>query len=110
MKFLSIKYHTLLNYLTNISFYFFLKSSGTRSLQIHPVIDALVDLRTTLDKLETLESKMEDIIKQFIDRLETDVHIDKNEKAEKGSFKKNFIYLLINVKRINSFNIRKNRS
>jgi hypothetical protein len=38
------------------------------------------------------------------------VHIDKNEKAEKGSFKKNFIYLLINVKRINSFNIRKNRS
>ncbi|GET00169.1 Sas10 domain-containing protein [Rhizophagus clarus] len=83
MKFLSIKYHTLLNYLTNISFYFFLKSSGTRHLRIHPVIDALVDLRTALDKLETLESKMEDTIKQFIDRLETDVHIDKSEKVEK---------------------------
>ncbi|CAB5323854.1 hypothetical protein RhiirA5_398737 [Rhizophagus irregularis] len=83
MKFLSIKYHTLLNYLTNISFYFFLKSSGTRHLRMHPVIDTLVDLRTTLDKLETLESKMKDIIKQFVDRLETDEHTDKSEKVEK---------------------------
>lgn len=92
MKFLSIKYHTLLNYLTNISFYFFLKSSGTRHLRMHPVIDTLVDLRTTLDKLETLESKMKDIIKQFVDRLETDEHTDKSEKVEKG-FLKEFLYI-----------------
>ncbi len=84
MKFLSIKYHTLLNYLTNISFYIFLKSSGTRHLRTHPVIDALINLRTTWDKLETLESKMEGIIKEFIDMLETDEQVDQNEKAGLG--------------------------
>ncbi|CAI2163627.1 20369_t:CDS:10, partial [Funneliformis geosporum] len=82
MKFLSIKYYTLFNYLTNISFYLFLRSSGTRHLRTHPVIDALVDLRTTWDKLEILESKMEDVINEFIDRLETDEQIDQNEMAD----------------------------
>ncbi|CAG8719824.1 16679_t:CDS:10, partial [Funneliformis caledonium] len=81
MKFLSIKYHTLFNYLTNISFYLFLRSSETRHLRTHPVIDALVDIRTTWDKLEILESKMEDVINEFIDKLETDEQIDQNDMA-----------------------------
>jgi U3 small nucleolar RNA-associated protein 3 len=81
MKFLSIKYYTLLNYLTNISFYFFLKSSGARHLRTHPVIDALVDLRTTLNKLEVVERKMEGVIREFVDMLETDNQIYQREKA-----------------------------
>ncbi|RIA89269.1 Sas10 C-terminal domain-containing protein [Glomus cerebriforme] len=99
MKFLSIKYHTLLNYLTNISFYFFLKSSGTCHLRTHPVIDALVDLRTALDKLEILESKMEGLIREFIDRLEAEIEVVEkiselpprkqvNPKVEKAKTKK----------------------
>ena len=84
MKFLSIKYHTLLNYLTNISFYFFLKSSGTRHLRTHPVIDALVNFKTALNKLEIVESKMEDLIRAFVDRLETDDPIVQNEETTEG--------------------------
>ncbi|CAG8434085.1 5286_t:CDS:10 [Diversispora eburnea] len=70
LKFLSMKYQLLIHYLKNISFYLVLKTSGTRNLREHPIIDALVDLRITLDKFERLESKVEEPIKSFINKLD----------------------------------------
>ncbi|KAG0270117.1 hypothetical protein DFQ27_000418 [Actinomortierella ambigua] len=60
LPFLRLKYQTLANYLTNIAFYITLKSSpGTDALELreHPVIDALVELRTMLSKLDKFENK-----------------------------------------------------
>ncbi|KAF9974992.1 hypothetical protein BGZ73_001485 [Actinomortierella ambigua] len=60
LPFLRLKYQTLANYLTNIAFYITLKSSpGTDALELreHPVIDALVELRTMLAKLDKFENK-----------------------------------------------------
>ncbi|KAG0242129.1 hypothetical protein BGW41_004752 [Actinomortierella wolfii] len=71
LPFLRLKYQTLANYLTNIAFYITLKSSpdtDALNLREHPVIDALVELRTMLGKLDKFENKkstrrdMEDLL------------------------------------------------
>ncbi|CAH1758117.1 12531_t:CDS:10 [Entrophospora sp. SA101] len=73
MEFLFIKHQTLLNYLTNISFYLYLKSSGTSiNLFKHPITDALLELNNTWKKLEKLEIKMKKSIDLFIEKLNDD--------------------------------------
>ncbi|KAG9296944.1 hypothetical protein G9A89_006899 [Geosiphon pyriformis] len=67
---IKLKYQTLINYLTNISFYFVLKSTSTPRLQEHPIFDALVDFKKTLNKIESLENMMKDSIKEFTDKVE----------------------------------------
>ncbi|KAF9213705.1 hypothetical protein CPC16_004414 [Podila verticillata] len=71
MPFLRLKYQTLINYLTNIAFYITLKTSpepASADLRDHPVIDALLELKTSIGKLEKLEEKkavresMEDLL------------------------------------------------
>ncbi|RHZ56066.1 hypothetical protein Glove_406g34 [Diversispora epigaea] len=82
IKFLSMKHQLLVHYLTNISFYLVLKTSGTRNLREHPIIDALMDLRITLDKFERLESKVEEPIKSFIDKLDQPDQPDEEIKLD----------------------------
>lgn len=59
-----------MNYLTNVSFYLVLKASGTTGLKDHPVIDALVELRSQLEKTDQLEVKLQPEINAFMDRLD----------------------------------------
>ncbi|RUS24906.1 Sas10 C-terminal domain-containing protein [Jimgerdemannia flammicorona] len=72
LDFLNLKHQLLLNYLTNISFYLVLKSSNSPHLRDHPVIAALVELRTALEKVERVEKKggMRARVKKFASLLE----------------------------------------
>src|SRR5438105_4964253 len=69
-KLLNIKYQTLMKYLANISLYFVLKSSATLGLRDHSLFDALLELRSTLDKLTALENRIQKIIKPYIEKLD----------------------------------------
>eukprot|EP01101_Sappina_pedata_P008659 TRINITY_DN4847_c0_g1_i1.p1 TRINITY_DN4847_c0_g1~~TRINITY_DN4847_c0_g1_i1.p1 ORF type:complete len:729 (-),score=452.45 TRINITY_DN4847_c0_g1_i1:169-2316(-) len=64
ISFLELKYHLLLNYCTNISFYLLMKAEG-RSIKDHPVVEALIRNRTVLEKMKPLDSKL----KYQIDKL-----------------------------------------
>ncbi|KAI9264157.1 Sas10 C-terminal domain-containing protein [Phascolomyces articulosus] len=70
-QFLRFKHQLLLNYLTNVSFYLVLKASGTADIQSHPVIHALVELRSTLEKTNQVEVKLRPQINEFMDQLDT---------------------------------------
>lgn len=63
----------LTTYLTNVSFYFVLKASGTNDIRDHPVINALVDLRSKLDDIEQVEVKLRPRIDAFMDALDAPV-------------------------------------
>ncbi|KAI9322501.1 Sas10 C-terminal domain-containing protein [Dichotomocladium elegans] len=69
-QFLQFKHQLLLNYLTNVSFYFVLKASGTPGLRDHPVINSLVALRASLEKTEQVENKLQAQIDAFMDKLD----------------------------------------
>jgi U3 small nucleolar RNA-associated protein 3 len=69
-QFLLFKYQVLMNYMTNISFYFALKASETSDVRDHPVIQALFHLGQTLEKMNALEEKLESDIEVFIDTLD----------------------------------------
>ncbi|KAI7855374.1 Sas10 C-terminal domain-containing protein [Circinella umbellata] len=69
-KFLRFKHQLLLNYLTNVSFYLVLKASGVPDIQNHPVIHALVELRSTLEKTEQVEINLRPEINEFMDQLD----------------------------------------
>ncbi|KAI8636974.1 Sas10 C-terminal domain-containing protein [Parasitella parasitica] len=70
-RFLLFKFQTLMNYMTNISFYFALKASEANNIRDHPVIQALFKMRQTWEKLELLEEKIGLDIKQIALDLET---------------------------------------
>ncbi|KAG0246904.1 Sas10 C-terminal domain-containing protein [Mortierella sp. GBAus27b] len=60
MPFIRLKYQTFINYLTNIAFYIALKTSPEATsvdLTNHPVIDALYELKKSIDKLDKMEKK-----------------------------------------------------
>ncbi|RIA85714.1 Sas10/Utp3/C1D family-domain-containing protein [Glomus cerebriforme] len=61
---LEIKYHTLLEYITSLTFIIYMKLNG-QSIQNHPVIENLIELRIVLEKLKPLEQKL----KYQIDKL-----------------------------------------
>ncbi|CAJ0909311.1 13251_t:CDS:2, partial [Entrophospora sp. SA101] len=61
---LDIKYHTLLQYITNLCYLVHLKLDG-KSIKNHPVIINLVELRVVLEKIKPIEQKL----KYQIDKL-----------------------------------------
>ncbi|KAI8388429.1 Sas10 C-terminal domain-containing protein [Radiomyces spectabilis] len=77
-QFILFKNHIMMVYLTNVSFYFVLKASDVRDVRGHPVIQALVELRMTLDKLEKVEKKLGSRLDDFIATLDAPA-IDKTE-------------------------------
>eukprot|EP01122_Echinamoeba_exundans_P008775 TRINITY_DN297_c0_g1_i2.p1 TRINITY_DN297_c0_g1~~TRINITY_DN297_c0_g1_i2.p1 ORF type:complete len:717 (+),score=267.21 TRINITY_DN297_c0_g1_i2:346-2496(+) len=64
LSYLEVKYHLLLSYCINISFYLLLKSEG-RSVKNHPVIEQLVRTRVLLEKMRPLDQRL----KYQIDKL-----------------------------------------
>eukprot|EP01116_Phalansterium_solitarium_P021307 TRINITY_DN6573_c0_g1_i3.p1 TRINITY_DN6573_c0_g1~~TRINITY_DN6573_c0_g1_i3.p1 ORF type:complete len:424 (-),score=177.54 TRINITY_DN6573_c0_g1_i3:760-2031(-) len=64
MSYLEVKFHLLLSYCINISFYMMLKAEG-KSVKDHPVIDQLVRYRTILEKMRPLDQKL----KYQVDKL-----------------------------------------
>lgn len=64
LSYLEVKYHLLLNYCINISFYLLLKAEG-RSVKNHPVIEELVRIRVMLEKMRPLDQRL----KYQIDKL-----------------------------------------
>ncbi|KAI0243772.1 something about silencing protein 10, partial [Massospora cicadina] len=70
LKHLYLKYETLLNYMTNIAFYLHLKSSGTKDIHAHPVVQALVNYTNVLNKLEDAEEGTEDLF-EMVDEVLT---------------------------------------
>merc|ERR1719272_969386 len=57
LSFLQVKNQLLLAYCTNVVFYTVLKASG-RKTENHPVVKVLVELRTVLEKLKPIDSKL----------------------------------------------------
>ncbi|GJJ72353.1 U3 small nucleolar RNA-associated protein 3 [Entomortierella parvispora] len=87
MPFLRLKYQTLINYLTNIAFYITLKTSPDTSandLRDHPVIDAMLELKTSIGKLEKLEEKknIRESMEDLLDILENGAESDEDEEDE----------------------------
>ncbi|KAJ2847954.1 hypothetical protein IWW36_003576 [Coemansia brasiliensis] len=64
LSFLEVKHHTMLSYLSNLSFLTLLKLHG-RQLQGHQVVKNLVEDRTVLEKMKPLEQRL----KYQIDKL-----------------------------------------
>jgi len=65
ISFLELKHQLLLNYCMNISFYLMLKANG-KQVKDHPVIDQLVKVRVTLDKMKPLEMKLKHQIEKLV--------------------------------------------
>ncbi|KAI7870786.1 Sas10/Utp3/C1D family-domain-containing protein [Spinellus fusiger] len=64
VSFLEVKYHIMVQYLLQLTFYAHLKLSG-KQVENHPVIGNLVELRVHLDKMKPIEAKL----KYQIDKL-----------------------------------------
>lgn len=74
MSLLELKNQLLLNYCLNLSFYFYLKASGSitsASIQQHPVIAQLVELRLFMEKLKPIETKLRYQIDKLVKMAET---------------------------------------
>ncbi|KAK3847778.1 MAG: Sas10/Utp3/C1D family-domain-containing protein [Linnemannia gamsii] len=64
LSFLEVKYHILLEYITNLAFVMYRKLDG-QSIHDHPAVLALVEQRTILEKMKPVEQKL----KYQIDKL-----------------------------------------
>ncbi|KAF9182322.1 hypothetical protein BGZ51_004826 [Haplosporangium sp. Z 767] len=64
LSFLEVKYHILLEYITNLSFVMYRKLNG-QSIQDHPAVISLIEQRTILEKMKPVEQKL----KYQIDKL-----------------------------------------
>ncbi|KAF9432154.1 hypothetical protein BGZ76_011187 [Entomortierella beljakovae] len=64
LSFLEVKYHILLEYITNLSFVMYKKLNG-ESIKDHPAVIALIEQRTILEKMKPVEQKL----KYQIDKL-----------------------------------------
>ncbi|CAG8539452.1 5281_t:CDS:2 [Funneliformis caledonium] len=71
---LEIKYHTLLEYITSLTFIIYMKLNG-QSIQNHPVIENLIEQRIVIEKLKPLEQKL----KYQIDKLIRATIVDNND-------------------------------
>ncbi|KAJ3237551.1 hypothetical protein HDU77_011647, partial [Chytriomyces hyalinus] len=52
---LEIKLHSLLSYLTNLSFFILLKLHGQSTSELHPSVERLIELRVILEKIKPME-------------------------------------------------------
>lgn len=59
-----MKYHILLEYITNLAFVMYRKLDG-QSIQDHPAVVSLIEQRTILEKMKPVEQKL----KYQIDKL-----------------------------------------
>ena len=57
LSFLEVKYHLLLSYCTHVIFFVLLKLEG-KVAKRHPIFKKLVEIRTTIEKLNPLENKL----------------------------------------------------
>ncbi|KAG0358354.1 hypothetical protein BGZ54_010462 [Gamsiella multidivaricata] len=64
LSFLEVKYHILLEYITNLSFVMYRKLNG-QSIRDHPAVISLIEQRTILEKMKPVEQKL----KYQIDKL-----------------------------------------
>lgn len=64
LSFLEMKYHMLLSYLINITYVVLRKCSG-ESIEGDPAIDRLIEIRTILEKIRPIDSKL----KYQVDKL-----------------------------------------
>jgi len=64
LSFLEVKYHILLEYITNLSMLMYRKLNG-ESIQDHGAVLALIEQRTILEKMKPVEQKL----KYQIDKL-----------------------------------------
>ncbi|KAJ1649151.1 hypothetical protein GGF38_006208, partial [Coemansia sp. RSA 25] len=64
ISFLEVKHHTMLSYITNLSYLSLLKLHG-RQIEGHPVVSHLIEDRTVLEKMKPLEQRL----KYQIDKL-----------------------------------------
>ncbi|KAG0255560.1 hypothetical protein BG011_005064 [Mortierella polycephala] len=64
LSFLEVKYHILLEYITNLSFVMYRKLDG-QSIQDHPAVLSLIEQRTILEKMKPVEQKL----KYQVDKL-----------------------------------------
>ncbi|ORX99836.1 hypothetical protein K493DRAFT_323800 [Basidiobolus meristosporus CBS 931.73] len=90
VSFLDVKYHILLQYLTDIAFFIYLKLEG-KSIENHAVVDDLIQLRVILEKMKPVEQKL----KYQIDKLVRAATIGiegLNEEAGKGSVSDPFAF------------------
>ncbi|GAM19762.1 hypothetical protein SAMD00019534_029370 [Acytostelium subglobosum LB1] len=65
VSFLETKYHLLLSYCLNITYFLMLKASGA-SIKDHPVIDQLVKIRVILEKVKPLDNKLQYQIEKIL--------------------------------------------
>jgi len=77
ISFLELKFHLLLSYCVNISYYLLLKAEG-KQVKEHPVIDSLVRTRAIIDKLRPLDKKL----KYQVDKLVKLATLGKSEGTE----------------------------
>ncbi|GJQ10565.1 hypothetical protein GpartN1_g2356.t1 [Galdieria partita] len=66
MSLLELKYHLLLNYCINIAFFMLLKAQGV-TVKDHPVLDQLIELRVTMEKMKPLEEKLQYQIHKLVE-------------------------------------------
>eukprot|EP01133_Synstelium_polycarpum_P001135 gene1135-1297_t len=65
ISFLETKYHLLLSYCLNITYFLMLKASGA-SIKDHPVVDQLIKIRVTLEKIKPLDNKLQYQIEKIL--------------------------------------------
>eukprot|EP01103_Thecamoeba_quadrilineata_P006842 TRINITY_DN1657_c0_g1_i1.p1 TRINITY_DN1657_c0_g1~~TRINITY_DN1657_c0_g1_i1.p1 ORF type:complete len:662 (-),score=207.24 TRINITY_DN1657_c0_g1_i1:79-2064(-) len=89
LSYLELKYHLMLSYCINISFYLLLKSEG-KSVKDHPVIDTLVRLRTIIEKIRPLDKKLKFQIDKLLKSTPTtDAQITEDDDEDALKFKPN---------------------
>ncbi len=85
--FLKLKYHLFLTYCSNICFYMLLKMNG-HSIDDHPVVERLVELRTFLEKSKALEAKLQPQIDRLLSTNEASQENPLSFKPRLESMKK----------------------
>lgn len=80
ISFLDVKYQLMLEYVTCLSFYSLLKVSG-KSIQGHPVINKLNEIRTYLEKMKPIEAKLKYQIDKLVRASTIEPKIESSESA-----------------------------
>jgi len=70
ISFLETKYHLLLSYCLNITYFLMLKSSGV-SIKDHPVVDQLVKIRVMIEKMKPLDKKLKYQVEKLLKNAST---------------------------------------
>ena len=66
-SYLEAKFHVLLSYCINITFYLLMKANG-QGVKDHPVVEELVRLRTTMEKIRPLDAKLRPQLQRLIQK------------------------------------------